>query len=65
MSWIHTFGNGRFVSLETLDAETSGYHLVPRSQKADARPLLSKQESTQIFGRGNPYVLSDDDDGEV
>mgnify|MGYP001564069749 CR=1 FL=1 len=59
-----TFGNGRFVSLETLDAETSGYYLVPRSQKPDAWPLLSKQESTQIFGRGNPYVLSDDDDGE-
>src|SRR6266436_6557949 len=49
---------------ETIDAETSGVFLVPRSQTSARWKRLNTSEAASIHGKGYPNYLNDwDDDG--
>jgi RHS repeat-associated protein len=48
-----TFGNPRWFSKETIDAETTGYFMIPGSQfSTNDWRILSTTEQSRIFGKG-------------
>ncbi len=57
-----TFGHTSFISAENINAEASGYFMVPIQQVLDRWRRLDTNETGKIFGRGNPNFLGDDDD---
>jgi hypothetical protein len=57
-----TFGEPRYMTRETIDAEASGAFMVPANAVPPNYRLLTQAETAQIFGRGNPNFLPDKDD---
>lgn len=48
-----TFGDDMWVSQAALDAESSGYFLVPRAKLPSGWQLASAREAAHVWGRGN------------
>ncbi|MFZ3374372.1 MAG: hypothetical protein WA183_02345, partial [Chthoniobacterales bacterium] len=48
-----SLGGEMWISQAALDAESSGYFLVPRSKLPDGWQLASAKEASQVWGRGN------------
>lgn len=57
-----TFGDPKWITTDALNAEASGYFLVPESMAPAAWLAVSDEEAGNIFGRGYPYNIDDDRD---
>jgi len=57
-----TFGRPRYMTAETLNAEASGYFLVPAAALTANFHLAGPEETDSVFGRGNPNFINDGDD---
>jgi RHS repeat-associated protein len=57
-----TFGHPRYMSAETINAEASGYFLAPANQVPANFRWLGQDETSLVYGRGNPNFLTDGDD---
>jgi RHS repeat-associated protein len=57
-----TFGNPRFLTVETINLEASGVFLVPAVGLSPGWRSLSDSEARDIYGRGNPNVQGDIND---
>jgi YD repeat-containing protein len=57
-----TFGMTRTIDPETLNAEASGFFLVPSGQLPPGYRLLTSEEAGTVFGRGFSEQLNDGDD---
>jgi hypothetical protein len=55
-----TFGEERqMMDAQTLDAEASGYFMIPANALPSGWSWLSRAEAAQVFGRGCPYGVCD------
>ena len=57
-----TFEQPRWMTFDTIDSEASGAFLVPQTSVPAGYAYLSPADMKQIFGRGNPNFLGDNDD---
>jgi RHS repeat-associated protein len=57
-----TFGHPRWLHLEVINAEASGYFLALPSQAPGSWSRVASTESRQVFGRGFPTVFEDNND---
>jgi RHS repeat-associated protein len=48
-----TFGENFSITQAALDAETSGYYLVPAGQLPEGWSAVSEQEGNEVWGKGN------------
>jgi ABC-type bacteriocin/lantibiotic exporter with double-glycine peptidase domain len=48
-----TFGNNTWATREALEAETSGYFLIPRGELARGWRAVHAQEGETVWGKGN------------
>jgi RHS repeat-associated protein len=56
-------GKAHWVSARTLEAETSGYFLIPAAMNP-GWPVLTQEETDLVLGKGGPNNIIDGDDGE-
>jgi RHS repeat-associated protein len=57
-----TFGDGRWLHVDVINAEASGYFLALSSQAPANWRRLTSAEAGQVYGRGYPTEFEDDDD---
>ncbi|HEX5218777.1 MAG TPA: cysteine peptidase family C39 domain-containing protein [Verrucomicrobiae bacterium] len=57
-----TFGHPRYMTAETINLEASGYFLSPVSRLTGNFRWLGTQETSLVYGRGNPNFVQDADD---
>jgi hypothetical protein len=57
-----TFEHTLYMSAETINAEASGWFLVPAQQRPAGWRQPPAQEQREVFGRGYPYILKDQED---
>lgn len=56
------FGQPNFMSGSDVNAEASGYFLIPADQKPAAWPIVSDAECGQVLGRSFIYTMNDSKD---
>ncbi len=57
-----TFGEPRWISASNLNAEASGYFMVPTNQVHGSWSLATTQDCAAVWGRGFPYGINDRQD---
>lgn len=57
-----TFGHPTHLSAEAINAEASGYFMVPAGQALTGWRAVPDTEARQVVGRGNPNFMGDSDD---
>ena len=57
-----TFGGRQIMDADTLNAEASGYFLVPAGAIPPGWHVLSSTEAAQVFGRGYPFTMPNQND---
>jgi YD repeat-containing protein len=57
-----TFGGDVWMSMATIDDEASGAFLVPKDKAPPGWQRLSQAECSGIYGKGQPNIISDDED---
>lgn len=57
-----TFGKPRIMDAETINAEASGYFLIPETQISANFAPVSANEASSVFGRGQPQGWDDSTD---
>lgn len=58
-----TFGNDAWVTREALEAETSGYFLIPRGELVHGWRAVKAQEAETVWGRGSTSANDPDPHG--
>ena len=56
------FGEPNWISAPDVDAEASGYFLIPANQRPASWPLVSDAECAQVLGRSFIYTIPDSKD---
>jgi len=54
-----TFGDPKWIAADVLNAEASGYFLVPQDERPPSWRLVSDEECANVYGRGYPYNIND------
>ncbi|MCL4181514.1 MAG: hypothetical protein KJ072_27720 [Verrucomicrobia bacterium] len=57
-----TFGHPRWIHVDVVNAEASGYFLALRAQAPATWPPVTLAEASQVFGGGYPTEIEDEDD---
>jgi RHS repeat-associated protein len=61
-SYRAIFGEPNWISAPVVDAEASGYFLVPENLKPSAWPVVSDSECSQVRGKSYIYSINDSED---
>ena len=56
------FGDPNWISAPDMDAESSGYFLIPADQRPASWPLVSDAECANVLGRSYIYTINDNKD---
>lgn len=56
------FGEPHWISAPDVDAEASGYFLIPENQRPASWPVVSDSECSQVLGRSFIYTIDDKKD---
>jgi RHS repeat-associated protein len=61
-SYRAIFGDPKWISAPDVDAEASGYFLIPENQRPASWPTVSDSECSQVLGKSFIYTIDDSKD---
>ncbi|MGH7953402.1 MAG: cysteine peptidase family C39 domain-containing protein, partial [Limisphaerales bacterium] len=61
-SYREIFDDPKWIAASDVDAEASGYFLIPENQRPASWPIVSDSECSQILGRSYIYSIDDSKD---